>query len=176
MTPERIEEIKQVLAACNDQPWMSVGNNLKLHANCFEYISDLLAALEEAQQEVKEWQDEAKQWRDDFVEKNNELAEAQQRIGKLELYVKALEFSRDSAQDMAHNISRERGLELFEAQQTTDTLKSENKRLSSLLPVLKDAMDLFKSEVELKVTIPGNEEARKMIYKWLLENPSPGAS
>lgn len=62
---------------------------------------------------------------------------------------------------------------LAEAQQTIATLQSENERLSSLLPVLMDAMDLFKSEVELKVTIPGNEEARKMIYKWSLENPSP---
>lgn len=46
------------------------------------------------------------------------LEESQQRIGKLELYIKSLEFSRDEAQKMAHNISKEQGLELFEAQQT----------------------------------------------------------
>lgn len=46
------------------------------------------------------------------------LEESQQRIEKLELYVKSLEFSRDDAQKMARDIEREKGLELFEAQQT----------------------------------------------------------
>jgi hypothetical protein len=46
------------------------------------------------------------------------LEEAEQRIQKLELYTKSLEFSRESAQKMADGIKRDKGLELYEAQQT----------------------------------------------------------
>ncbi|MEK4188067.1 hypothetical protein [Paenibacillus sp. FSL L8-0494] len=44
--------------------------------------ADLLAALEESQQQINEWQEEAKQWRDEFVSKNDELGEAQQTIAR----------------------------------------------------------------------------------------------
>lgn len=53
MTPERKEEIKKVLSACDDHPWMSSGSNLKLHASCFDYVSELMAALEEAEQRAE---------------------------------------------------------------------------------------------------------------------------
>ncbi|GGF73149.1 hypothetical protein GCM10010912_17940 [Paenibacillus albidus] len=55
------------------------------------------------------------------------LEEAEQRIRKLELYTKSLEFSRDSAQKMADGIKRDKGLELYEAQQTIARLESEGK-------------------------------------------------
>lgn len=64
------------------------------------------------------------------------LEESQQRIGKLQLYIKSLEFSRDEAQKMAHNISKEQGLELFEAQQTiarqSKAIEKAHKVLSSI--------------------------------------------
>ncbi|WP_238649744.1 hypothetical protein [Paenibacillus piscarius] len=55
----------------------------------------------------------------------HQLEEGQQRIGKLELYSKALEFSRDSAQKMADEISKDKGLELYEAQQNIARISSE---------------------------------------------------
>lgn len=46
------------------------------------------------------------------------LAEAQQTIERKQLYIEKLELSRESAQQTANNISKEKGLELFEARQT----------------------------------------------------------
>jgi hypothetical protein len=68
MTPERIEGYKVMIRQLGSLP-PSAAN-------------ELLAALEESQQQVKEWQDEAKQWRDEFVNKNEELGEAQQTIAR----------------------------------------------------------------------------------------------
>ncbi|OMC92950.1 hypothetical protein, partial [Paenibacillus odorifer] len=45
------------------------------------------------------------------------LEESQQRIGKLELYVKSLEFNREDTQKRANEKLRERDTELVEAQQ-----------------------------------------------------------
>ncbi|WP_248548984.1 hypothetical protein [Paenibacillus odorifer] len=46
------------------------------------------------------------------------LEESQQRIGKLELYVKSLEFNRDDTQKRVNEKLRERDTKLAEAQQT----------------------------------------------------------
>lgn len=46
------------------------------------------------------------------------LEESQQRIGKLELYVKSLEFNREDTQKRANEKLRERDTKLAEAQQT----------------------------------------------------------
>jgi len=47
-----------------------------------------------------------------------ELDESKQRNERLELYAKSLEFSRNSTQDMAGKLTKEKGLELHEAKQT----------------------------------------------------------
>ncbi|WP_342479483.1 hypothetical protein [Paenibacillus sp. FSL F4-0097] len=105
MTPERIEEIEF---------WYRVAEKGQL----IKYVHDLLAALEESQQQINEWQGEAKQWRDEFVSKNDELGEAQQTIARKQLHIEKLELRRESAQKAADGISKEKGLELFEARQT----------------------------------------------------------
>ncbi|WP_405173779.1 hypothetical protein [Paenibacillus sp. FSL H8-0260] len=46
------------------------------------------------------------------------LEESQQRIGKLELYIKSLEFNREDTQKRANEKLRERDTKLAEAQQT----------------------------------------------------------
>ncbi|MEK4488327.1 hypothetical protein NYE44_01570 [Paenibacillus sp. FSL L8-0493] len=68
MTPERIEEIKMLF---NTMKFLPYG------ASC-----DVLAALEESEQQNNVWQFEANQWLNDLVEKTVELAEAQQTIAR----------------------------------------------------------------------------------------------
>ncbi|AWV35183.1 hypothetical protein [Paenibacillus odorifer] len=95
-------------------------------------IDDVLAALEESQQQkvtlkeeledkINESNEFYKWWQEEVSQRNiykHELAEAQQTIARKQLYIEKLELSRESAQKAADGISKEKGLELFEARQT----------------------------------------------------------
>lgn len=88
-------------------------------------IKEVLAALEETQQQLSEktgqveyHQSQISRNYEMLDEKRKQLAEAQQTIARKQLYIEKLELSRESAQKAADNISKEKGLELFEARQT----------------------------------------------------------
>ncbi|OBZ08911.1 hypothetical protein A8L34_22420 [Bacillus sp. FJAT-27264] len=78
------------------------------------------------------------------------LEEAQQRIVKLERYVKALEFSRDTAQKHADSIAKEKGLELYEAQQIIDRHEREAERKQQF--VVEQAEYVNEIEIDLRKT------------------------
>lgn len=82
---------------------------------------------------------------------------------KVELYEEALGTYKDNRAYMKQ--------QLTEAQQTIARLTSENDRLGSLVPVVKEASEL------LSWRDPGGGQgqvqALKLIYKWATENPSP---
>lgn len=93
MTPERIEDIRSMMEEEYERPCEPFSSAFMTEAP--HAIADLLAALEESQQ----------------------------RIGKLELYVKSLEFNREDTQKRANEKLRERDTELVEAQQTIANVK-----------------------------------------------------
>lgn len=73
----------------------------------------------------------------------------------------------------ANEVSYWKG-EAESARETIAHLEAENKRLSSLLPVLREATDeLIKAgtEMTLHVPIPGSQNALNLIHGWLLNNP-----
>lgn len=109
MTPERIEEIKpyftneqleQLSREYRTMPTDGEGyaiepeyEGMAARGNIVKLVSDLKAS-------------------------RVALEESQQRIGKLELYVKSLEFNRDDTQKRVNEKLRERDTKLVEAQQT----------------------------------------------------------
>lgn len=60
------------------------------------------------------------------------LEESQQRIGKVELYVKSLEFNREDTQKRANEKLRERDTNLVEAQQTIARQREAFEKISKL--------------------------------------------
>lgn len=90
-------------------------------------LKGALAALEESQgdiitlkQKVELYEEALMTYKDNRAHMKQLLEESQQRIGKLELYVKSLEFNREDTQKRANEKLRERDTELVEAQQTID--------------------------------------------------------
>ncbi|WP_339246827.1 hypothetical protein NST58_06505 [Paenibacillus sp. FSL R10-2796] len=67
------------------------------------------------------------------------LKESQQRIGKLELYVKSLEFNREDTQKRANEKLRERDTKLAEAQQT---IARQQEALESARNTMEDALSV----------------------------------
>ncbi|WP_339316902.1 hypothetical protein [Paenibacillus sp. FSL R10-2734] len=81
------------------------------------------------------------------------LEESQQRIGKLELYVKSLEFNRDDTQKRANEKLRERDTKLVEAQKLNESLNEES------LANFREAAKRGKLLAEAQQTIARQREA-----------------
>lgn len=149
LTPERKEEIKRSVEQVKNDMHPHMGKGY--YSIALDELEGLLAALKEAEQQLQEtedWETDAYAWRDFCNERNNldateftednftllrrELAEAQQTIARQQLYIEKLELSRESAQKAADDISKEKGLELFEARQTiarlTEELEAEQRK------------------------------------------------
>ncbi|GGF77386.1 hypothetical protein GCM10010912_23080 [Paenibacillus albidus] len=156
MTSGRVEQLKYKFGAEIEELERHLARGTITNESVIDLYSagkELLAALEDAQQLVKTLRTdksllegelgEAQAYKhfeavrtEEAQSYHRQLTEAQQRIAKLELYVKSLEYSRDSAQEMAHNISIQKGLELFEAQQTINRQKKESINRHQLLNCL----------------------------------------
>ncbi|MEK4879456.1 hypothetical protein [Paenibacillus sp. FSL R5-0908] len=116
MTPEWIEEKKQIAVTVSRMPEEKINDLYDkicelAHAEDGEQLEDILSEFNL----MNVGYDAA--W-DEVERLLAALEESQQRIGKLELYVKSLEFNREDTQKRANEKLKGRDTELVEAQQT----------------------------------------------------------